>query len=468
MSDVQDTIIRNLIAKEDFARAVTPHLKEEYFTNTKYKSLFNMYSEFFGEYNKIPTYESLYVMAERLEKISQDDYSDIVKSLQSYKETTEDVDSKWLVDETERFCQDRAIYLAVHKTIGIMNGEEKQLDKGMIPELLSKALGVSFDTSIGHSYFDDIEERFDFYHRVENRVPFSLQMFDRVTKGGLPNKTLTVYLAGTGGGKSLVMCHNAASALIDGKNVLYITLELAEERVAERIDANLLDIEVDDLKGINRPTFVSLLQNVKNKTPGKLIIKEYPAASAHVGHIRHLLRELKQKQKFEPNIIFVDYINLMTSSRMRAGMAGVNTYVLVKSIAEEVRGLATEFDVPIITATQANRDGIGASDLSLNNTSESIGLAATVDLMFGLISTEDLQKQGLLMVKQLKNRFSDITRDSTFVVGIDRAKMKLYDVANSNTNTYTGNSKQVEKEFFQEQDTALFPAKRKKFSDMEI
>ena len=342
--------------------------------------------------------------------------------------TGEKVDDKWLIDTTEKWCQDRAIYLAIMESISIIDGKHEQLTKGALPDLLTKALGVGFDLKVGHDYVENAGERYEFYHTEEDRLPFDLEYFNSITKGGVPRKTLNIALAGTGVGKSLFMCHVASSALVQGYNVLYITMEMAEERIAERIDANLLDVPIDQLDKLPKNTFSLKVQDIARKTSGKLIIKEYPTGSAHAGHFRALLNELKLKRQFEPDLIFIDYLNICASSRMKGMGGAINSYSYIKAIAEELRGLAVEFDLPIFSATQTTRSGYSNSDIGLEDTSESFGLPATADLMFALISTEELEQQGQFMVKQLKNRYNDPTMNKRFIIGIDRNKMKLFDV----------------------------------------
>jgi replicative DNA helicase len=405
-------------------RQVFPFLKTEYFGDAAERSIFNCVQQFINDYNACPTIEALDIALQKtnLKEEAFRQAADIVKNL-----TPEPVNSDWLIAETEKWCKDRAIYNAILRSIEIIDGRDKQANADALPSLLQAALGVGFDNSVGHDYLMDAASRFDFYHKVEHRLAFDLDMFNKITNGGLPNKTLNVALAGTGVGKSLFMCHVAASALAAGKNVLYITLEMAEERIAERIDANLMNIPIDQLADLPRQMFDNRIQRIKDKTEGRLIIKEYPTAGAHAGHFKALLNELSLKQTFHPDIIMVDYLNICSSSRLKAS-AAVNSYTLVKSIAEELRGLAVEYSVPILTATQTTRSGYGNTDVELTDTSESFGLPATADLMFALISTEELEGLNQLMVKQLKNRYNDPTTNRKFVIGIDRAKMKLYDV----------------------------------------
>ena len=428
---LEQTILRSLITNEDYMRKALPFLDESYFSDRTEKLIFTEVKEFTNKYNALPTYEALGISLSQRKNLTTDEFKSCADSLEVLKSQSEELPkSTWLVDQTEKFCQEKAVYNAVLKSISILDGKEKSFDKGAIPQILSDALAVSFDNSIGHDYLEDVDSRYDFYHRHEERIPFDLEYFNKITKGGLPSKTLNIALAGTGVGKSLFMCHVAASCLVQGKNVLYITLEMAEERIAERIDANLLNVPVDDLASLSREMYEKKVQRVKEKTVGKLIIKEYPTASASATHFRTLLNELKLKKDFVPDIIFVDYLNICCSSRIKAG-AGVNSYTYVKSIAEELRGLAVEFGVPIVSATQTTRSGYTSSDPGLEDTSESFGLPATADLMFALITSEELEALGQIMVKQLKNRYSDPSFHKRFVIGVERAKMRLFDVEQS-------------------------------------
>ncbi len=425
MSRLETTILRNLIHNEDYMRKVMPFLKKEYFTDENEKVVFNLVSTFIDKYNKPPTIEAMLItlqnsnLAEGVFK----DANDTIKVL----ELTEKSTPEWLLDETEKFCKDKAVYNAILQSIGIMEGRDKVITKDGIPALLQDALSVCFDNSVGHDYFEDANSRFEFYHRVEERIPFDLDIFNKITQGGMPNKTLNIALAGTGVGKSLFMCHVAASCIGQGKNVLYITMEMAEERIAERIDANLLNVEIDQLKNIPKSLYDSRMEKLNSKTHGKLIIKEYPTASAHVGHFKMLLNELSLKRSFKPDVIFIDYLNICASSRFKPG-GSVNSYTYIKAIAEELRGLAVEFNVPIMSATQTTRSGFSNTDVELTDTSESFGLPATADFMFALISTEELEQLNQIMVKQLKNRYNDPTLYKRFMVGIDRVKMRLYDL----------------------------------------
>ena len=422
---IEETILRNLLFNEEYYRKVIPFLKAEYYETYHEKVIFEEIAEFAAKYDKIPTKEVLAINLQSRADLTEETFKDSLQGVNSL--TDEWVDYDWLLDATEKWCQDRAIYLALMQSIKIADGGDKRLDKGAIPSILQDALAVSFDEHIGHDYIEQSSDRYEFYHRKEEKIPFDLEKFNFITKGGLPNKTLNVALAGTGVGKSLFMCHMAGSALTQGYNVLYITCEMAEEKIAERIDANLLNVNVKDIVELPEVLFSSKVQEIAKKTRGKLIIKEYPTASAHVGHFKALLSDLKLKKDFKPNIIFVDYLNICASVRYKGAI--VNSYTYVKAIAEELRGLAVECSLPIVSATQTTRSGYGNSDPDLTDTSESFGLPATADFMFALISTEELEQQGRLLVKQLKNRYSDLVTSRKFMVGIDRAKMKLYDVA---------------------------------------
>ena len=426
---IETTVLAGLLYNEDYMRRVIPFLSEEYFGDFTEKTLYKTIASYIDTYNGVPTKGALKLVIEEKTNISDDQYKSIVETIEalSYDEKT---DIEWLVDTTEKFCQDKAIYNAVRESILVLDGHHKELDKGSIPDLLSKALGVSFDQSIGHDFLEDTEERYQFYHTKEDKVPFDLELFNKITKGGLSRKSLSIALAGTGVGKTLFMTHCAAANLMDGKNVLYITMEMAEEKISERIDANLLNTTVDSLSEMPKDVYEKRIARVKAKTTGKLIVKEFPTASAGSAHFRHLLNELKLKKNFKPDIVYIDYLNICTSARMKAG-GNVNSYTLIKAIAEELRGLAVEFNVPVLSATQTTRTGYSSSDLNLEDTSESFGLPATADFMFGLISTEELEGLGQLMVKQLKNRWGDTNTLKRFVIGIDRAKMKLYDAEES-------------------------------------
>lgn len=428
--NLETTILRNLITNEDFCRKVFPFIKDEYFSNDQ-KVLFGQIKDFILKYNQRPTIEALAIELDSLRNISDTDLKSCKETLSEWQKLPkEEVNQQWLLDSAEEFCQEKAIYQAMMKSIEIMNDKSSTQSKGAIPHMLTEALGVSFDPNIGHDYFDNYEARFDFYHRIEEKIPFDLEFFNKITKGGLPNKTLNIALAGTGVGKSLFMCHCAAANLTIGKNVLYITMEMSEEKIAERIDANLLNINLDDLQTLSKDMYEKRVLNAKAKTNGKLIIKEYPTASASAQHFRNLLNELRLKKSFKPDIIYVDYLNICSSSRIKTG-ANVNSYTLVKAIAEELRGLAVEFDVPLVSATQTTRSGYSSSDVDLTDTSESFGLPATADFMFAIMTNENLEALNQIMVKQLKNRYNDPTSNKRFIVGIDRAKMKLFDAEQS-------------------------------------
>ena len=421
---IERTTLSNLVFNEEYCRKVLPFIKPDYFDVKEERVLFEEITNFVDKYKKIPTKISLEIEVETRKDLTQDQHTKIVEIIQTLDDTK--VDMEWLVDTTEKFCKDKAIYNAIVEGISIIDGKDKNREADAIPSILTDALAVCFDNAVGHDYFDDADKRFDFYHRVEERVPFDLEFFNTITKGGLPNKTLNIALAGTGVGKSLFMCHMAASCISQGKNVLYITLEMAEERIAERIDANLMNVSMEDLHDLPKNMFEDKITKLMKKTEGKLIIKEYPTASAHSAHFRGLIKELAIKKSFKPDIIFIDYLNICASSRLK-GAANVNSYTYIKSIAEELRGLAVETDVPIMSATQTTRSGFTSSDLGLEDTSESFGLPATADFMFALISNEELDALNQIVVKQLKNRYNDPTINKRFVLGIDRSKMRLYD-----------------------------------------
>ena len=422
---IEETILRNLICNEQYYRKVVPFIKSDYFQEYNEKILFEEIADFAAKYDKVPTKEVLTINLQSRGDLTEETFKDTLSGLNSLSDDWVDYD--WLLDATEKWCQDKAIYNALMQSIKIADGGDKKLDKGSIPSILQDALAVSFDEHIGHDYIEQADDRYEFYHRKEEKIPFDLEKFNYITKGGLPNKTLNIALAGTGVGKSLFMCHMAGSALSQGYNVLYITCEMAEEKIAERIDANLLNVSVKDIVDIPEVLFRSKVQEISKKTQGKLIIKEYPTASAHAGHFRALLNDLQLKKDFKPDLIFVDYLNICASVRYKGAI--VNSYTYVKAIAEELRGLAVETNLPIISATQTTRAGFGNSDPDLTDTSESFGLPATADFMFALISTEELEQQGRILVKQLKNRYNDPTASKKFMLGIDRSKMRLYDVA---------------------------------------
>lgn len=425
---IEKLILSNLLSNEEYGRKAIPFLKSEYFVERSIKALYDGINEFVNKYNKFPNKEALLIELDENKEISS--YYNEVSVLVGELEDKPNENIDWLIDQTEKFCQDKAIYNAIMKSIQILDSDKDKLGKGAIPQILSDALSVSFDSHIGHDFFEDAASRYEYYHRKEEKVPFDLDYFNQITKGGLPNKSLNVILAGTGVGKSLAMCHFAAANLAAGMDVLYITLEMAEEKIAERIDANLLNVSLDELGLLPRDSYDKKMERLLSNTKGKLIIKEYPTASAGSGHMRHLLNELKVKRNFHPRIIYIDYLNICSSSRLKYG-ANVNSYTYIKAIAEELRGLAVEFDVPIVTATQTTRSGFTSSDLGLEDTSESFGLPATADFMIALISSEELQDLNQIMVKQLKNRYSDPTKHRRFVVGVDKSKMKLYDVEQS-------------------------------------
>ena len=421
------TILSNLINSEKYIRKVLPFLKMDYFQERSHKIIFLEIHEYVNQYDSLPSLNAIAIECQERTDLNEDQFKEILEVLNVLSDDTADYD--WLVDTTEKWCQERAIYLSLMESVKIADGQDTKRDKGAIPSILSEALGVSFDQHVGHDYVLDAEQRYEFYHRKEDKIPFDLDFFNKITKGGLPNKTLNIALAGTGVGKSLFMCHVAASALLQGKNVLYITLEMAEEKIAERIDANLLNIPIQKLTDLPKAMFDKKIKTLSKKTQGKLIIKEYPTASAHVGHFKSLVSDLALKRSIKPDIIFVDYLNICASQRYKGSI--VNSYTYVKAIAEELRGFACECNVPIISATQTTRAGYGSSDVDLTDTSESFGLPATADLMFALISTEELEGMNQIMVKQLKNRYNDLSRNKRFCVGIDRSKMKLYDVEES-------------------------------------
>jgi replicative DNA helicase len=424
MDKVEFLILRNLLYNEEYVRKVLPFVQGDYFEDRNQRIVFEEISKFVQDYNKPATKEVLCIETEKRQDINGTEFQEITKLI-SYLDD-EPSEFEWLVNTTEKWCRDRAIYLALMESIQLADGKDETKDRDAIPTILSDALAVSFDTNVGHDYLNDYEERYESYHKKEDKIPFDLEYFDKITKGGLPNKTLNIALAGTGVGKSLFMCHVASSVLLQGKNVLYITLEMAEEKIAERIDANLLNVNIQDITDLPKQMFEGKVTDLAEKTQGTLIIKEYPTASAHSGHFKALLQELALKKSFKPDIIFVDYLNICASSRYRAG-SNVNSYSYIKAIAEELRGLAVEANLPIVSATQTTRSGYGSSDVELTDTSESFGLPATADLMFALISTEDLEPLNQIMVKQLKNRYNDPTVNKRFIVGIDRAKMRLYD-----------------------------------------
>ena len=441
MNEIENLVIKNLLLNEEYVRKALPFIKSDYFADTTGKKLFEVVSKYFVEYSALPTKEALVIDVGQLEGISDDQHKQIVESI--FKIDNEESDYEWILDTTENWCKERALYLALMSSIKIAEGNDEKRATGAIPTILSEALAVTFDNHIGHDYLEDYEERYEFYHQKEEKLPFDLEFFNKITKGGLPNKTLNVALAGTGVGKSLFMCHCAASALLQGKNVLYITLEMAEEKIAERIDSNLLNCDIQNITELPKMMFENRVTNIAKKTQGRLVIKEYPTASASSSHFRSLLNDLALKKTFKPDIIYIDYLNICASSRY-SKLGNVNSYSYIKAIAEELRGLAVEANVPIVSATQTTRSGYGSSDVDLTDTSESFGLPATADLMFALISTEELEEINQIMVKQLKNRYNDPTMNKRFVVGIDRAKMRLYDVEQSAQQGITDANQDIE------------------------
>jgi len=424
--NLNKTILRSLLTNEEYLRKVVPFLKPNYFEGPL-KLIFKQIAAFVEKHNTLPTLEAFRIDLEQNEKISDDMFTEVSAMLPEIFSPV-DIDPDFLLEKTENWCQERALHIAIMESINILDGKNEKMTKNAIPEILSEALGVAFDTNIGHDYIDNAEDRYEFYTRVEEKLPFDIELLNKITKGGLPDKTLNIALAGTGVGKSLFMCHVGANALLQGKNVLYITMEMAEERIAERIDANLLDIPIDQLDKMPKTMFTEKVNNLAKKTVGKLIVKEYPTGAAHVGHFRALMKELKLKRSFVPDIVFIDYLNICSSSRMKSMGGAINSYTYIKAIAEELRGLAVEFAVPVVSATQTTRSGYTNSDPGLEDTSESFGLPATADLMFALVSNEELEQSGQIMIKQLKNRYNDPNRNKRFVVGIDRSKMRLYDV----------------------------------------
>ena len=427
--ELEQTILRNLLTNDEYARKVAAFLQTEYFEGV-YKNLFREFTLFIAKYNKLPSMEAFKIEIDNGDRLNDAQYRHAIEILPNIF-TPQPENLEWLIDRTEKWCQDRAVYNAVMSSISIIDGKHTTLQKSSIPDVLTKALAVTFDTNIGHDYLENIDERFDFYHRQEERIPFDLDYFNRITKGGLPNKTLNIALAGTGVGKSLFMCHCAASALSQGRNVLYITMEMAEERIAERIDANLMNVDIGALEYMEEEKFKDRVKSIAEKTHGKLIIKEYPTGQANTSHFRALLKELKLKKNFMPEIIFIDYLNICASSRMKSMGGSINSYTYIKAIAEEMRGLAVEFNLPIMSATQTTRSGYSNDDIGLEDTSESFGLPATADLMFALISNDELANQNQIMVKQLKNRYNDPVTNQRFTIGVNRSKMRLYDIDNS-------------------------------------
>lgn len=431
IAEIEDIILRNLIYNEDYIRDVIPFLKEEYFESGIQKNIFREVFSYITKYNSRPSKEALIIEIEKNESISSDEFQESVNLLNYFNESrNEEVDSKWLLDSTEEFCRKRALHNALRTSIQIISGEEKTKAEGEIPDLLSEALGISFDSDIGHDYLNNVDERWDYYNTKEIKIPFNLKFLNLITKGGVENKTLNIIMGGTGTFKTGMLCHFAANYMLLGKNVLYITMEMAEEKIAERVDANLLNIDLDDLHDIPKPLFQKKVKEIRKITTGNILIKEYPTASVHVGHFRHLLKELRLKEKFKPDIIIIDYINICASSRLR-GVQNANSYTIVKMIAEEIRGLAVEFDVPIWSATQTNRAGYSSSDAGLEDTAESFGLPVTSDLFIVIMTNEELEKMGQVIIKQLKNRYGDVNFYRRFVVGLNKSKMQLFDIDDS-------------------------------------
>ena len=444
MERIERTILSNLIHNEEYTRRVLPFVKEEYFSDRLEKILFTEISKFVNKYNALPSKEALSIEMNGSKGINEDEYkkvTDIISTLNK-----EPVNMDWLRDTTEKFCKDRAIHNAILGGIQIIDGKDKRYTPEYLPEMLSNALSVSFDQKVGHDYLIETKDRFDFYKKKEERLPLDLEFFNKITRGGIPSKTLNICLAGTGVGKTMFMTHLASSILLQGKNVLYITLEMAEERIAERIDANLLNVGMSDLEELPYAMYETKINKLQSKTSGKLIIKEYPTASAHTGHFRSLLKELALKKSFKPDIVFVDYLNICSSARFKAG-ANVNSYTYIKAIAEELRGMAVENDIPIFSATQTTRSGFVSSDVGLEDTSESFGLPATADFMFAIISSEELDDKNQIMVKQLKNRYNDPTVNRKFVLGVDRSKMRFYDVEQTAQTDLVDSGQATERKF---------------------
>ena len=458
MSDrIERIILRNLFYNEDFTRKALPFIKSEFFTNHNESTLFGEINEFVNKYKNLPTKETILVELNKRKDLKEEELTEI-KSIVN-KLDNQEVELQWLLDTTEKFCKDRAVHNAVLSGIQILDGKDKKQNPEAIPSILSEALAVSFDNHVGHDYIEDAESRFDFYHKKEKRFKFDLNYFNRITKGGVPSKTLNIALAGTGVGKSLFMCHAAANWLTQGKNVLYITLEMAEERIAERVDANLFDVTIDDLHAMPKDMYENKVKKLQNKTLGQLIIKEYPTASAHSGHFRALLNELSLKKTFKPDVVFIDYLNICASSRFKGG--NISSYFYIKAIAEELRGLAVEFDMPIFSATQTTRSGFTSTDIGLEDTAESFGLPATADFMFALISNDELDQLNQLKVKQLKNRFGDPSMNRSFIIGVDRSKMRLFDVEASAQNIVDSNQTEEEEKITPE-------GAYEKFSDFKL
>lgn len=456
-ANIEQTVLRNLLTNEGYMRRVLPFIRPEYFEGV-YQQMFREVAKFVAKYNKLPNAETFKIEIDESNGFTDEQYRHAVEILPEIFKKDE-ADETWLYNRTEKWCQDRALFNAIMESISVIDGKHQKLTKDALPDLLQKALAVSFDTNIGHDYLENVLERYAFYHEQEERIPFDIELLNTITKGGLPNKTLNIALAGTGVGKSLFMCHLSASALNLGKNVLYITMEMSEERIAERIDANLLDIPIDQIENMSKEMFSNAVNKLKTKTNGKLIIKEYPTGQANANHFRALLNELKLKKGFIPQMIMIDYLNICSSSRMKMGGA-VNSYAYIKAIAEELRGLAVEFNVPIISATQTTRSGYSSSDPGLEDTSESFGLPATADLMFAMVSNEELEAQGQIMIKQLKNRYNDPNKNKRFIVGIDRSKMRLFD-ADSTDHNLVDDTPVFDK-------TAINNAEKEKFTDFKF
>jgi len=427
---IENIILKNLLQNEEYSRKVLPFLKNEYFQDSCERAIFEVINQFITKYNTLPSPEAIIIEVDNNKKLSQEEYNRIGDLVKEIREPIDKPTIAWILDETEKFCQDKAIYNAIMNSITILEGRSKTQTKEVLPELLKDALSVSFDSHIGHDFLEDFQMRYDFYHRVEEKIPFDLEYFNKITRGGFSKKSLNIIMSGTGGGKTLAMCHMAAANLMAGKKVLYITMEMAEEKIAERIDANLLNVMIDELETLPKDIYEKKVEKIRTKTMGKLIIKEYPTATAHAGHFRYLINELNLKRDFLPDIIYIDYLNICMSSRVKPG-SNINSYTYIKSIAEELRGLAVEKNIPIVSATQTTRSGYSNSDPDLTDTSESFGLPATADFMIALISTEELQNLNQIIVKQLKNRYNDPTIYRRFVIGVDRARMKLYDVEQS-------------------------------------
>lgn len=456
---LEETIVNNLICNEEYSRKALPFLQIDYFTSDTEKQLYKIVNAFIETYNKLPTKEVLGVAIEKLKGLTEDQYKALAERV-GQMENLKSENSEWLLEETEKHCQDRAIYNAIMDSIQIIDNKKKDIGRGAIPELLSKALSVSFDTNIGHDFMENAADRYDYYHRTESKLPFDIELLNTITKGGLKRKTFNILMAATGIGKSLFMCHFAAANMAQGKNVLYITMEMSEEETAKRVDCNLLNISMDDLDLLPRDTYIKKVEKLNSKVMGKLIIKEYPTSSAGAAHFRHLLNELKLKKNFEPDVVYIDYLNICSSSRVKLG-GSMNSYGYIKAITEELRALAVEFNVPIVSATQYNRDGYGNSDVDLTNTSESMGITHTADLILALISTEELEDNKQIMIKQLKNRYNDLSQHRRFAIGIERAKMKLSDLEISQ-------QKDIHESGFQKSDNPKPDLGKRDFSKLKL